>query len=30
MIVQDDEVDELDDDDEDYGFEGPSTVRLIY
>ncbi len=31
MIGQDDEVDELEeDDDEEYAFEGPSTVRLIY
>ena len=30
MIVHDDEVDELDDDDEEYAFEGPSTVRSIY
>ena len=30
MIVQDDEVDELEDDDEDYGFGGPSTVRSVY
>jgi len=30
MIGHDDEVDELEDDDEDYGFDGPSTVRSIY
>jgi hypothetical protein len=29
MLGQEDEVDELEDDDEDYGFEGPSTVRLV-
>jgi len=29
MIGQDDEVDELEDDDEDYGYDGPSTVRLL-
>jgi hypothetical protein len=29
MIVRDDEVDELEDDDEEYGYEGPSTVRLV-
>lgn len=30
MIGQEDEVDELDDDDEDYGFDGPSTVRSVF
>lgn len=30
MIGQEDEVDELEDDDEDYGFEGPSTVRSVF